>query len=82
VTTNLEFARWNERFGDERMTAALLDRLSPLGARFSAARRFRGGIVVVLSGRLALSCPQKRGKLRIRGGKYLSLTSYPPWGTT
>ncbi len=36
VTTNLEFARWNERFGDERMTAALLDRLT-----------FRGQVLVV-----------------------------------
>ena len=36
VTTNLEFARWNELFGDERMTAALLDRLT-----------FRGHILVV-----------------------------------
>lgn len=36
VTTNLEFARWNELFGDERMTAALLDRLT-----------FRGQVLVV-----------------------------------
>jgi DNA replication protein DnaC len=36
VTTNLEFARWNELFGDERMTAALLDRLT-----------FRGHVLVV-----------------------------------
>ncbi len=36
VTTNLEFARWNEVFGDERMTAALLDRLT-----------FRGHVLVV-----------------------------------
>lgn len=36
VTTNLEFARWNELLGDERMTAALLDRLT-----------FRGHVLVV-----------------------------------
>lgn len=27
VTTNLEFGRWDEVFGDERLTAALLDRV-------------------------------------------------------
>ncbi len=36
MTTNLEFARWNEVFGDERMTAALLNRLT-----------FRGHVLVV-----------------------------------
>ena len=36
VTTNLEFARWTELLGDERMTAALLDRLT-----------FRGHVLVV-----------------------------------
>lgn len=28
ITTNLDFANWTEIFGDERMTAALLDRLT------------------------------------------------------
>lgn len=28
ISSNLEFARWNELFDDERMTAALLDRLT------------------------------------------------------
>ena len=28
ITSNLEFSRWLEVFGDERMTGALLDRLT------------------------------------------------------
>ncbi len=31
ISSNLEFGRWNEIFGDERMTAALLDRLTHRG---------------------------------------------------
>ena len=27
ITSNLEFGRWNEIFGDDRLTAALIDRL-------------------------------------------------------
>jgi len=27
ITSNLEFGRWNEMFGDDRLTAALLDRI-------------------------------------------------------
>lgn len=27
VTSNLQFGRWNEMFGDDRLTAALIDRL-------------------------------------------------------
>ena len=27
VTSNLEFGRWNEVFGDDRLTAALVDRV-------------------------------------------------------
>ncbi len=27
VTSNLEFGRWNEVFGDDRLTAALIDRV-------------------------------------------------------
>ena len=28
ITTNLEFSRWGEVFGDERLTGVLLDRLT------------------------------------------------------
>jgi DNA replication protein DnaC len=31
VATNLDFARWTEVFGNERMTATLLDRLTHRG---------------------------------------------------
>lgn len=34
LTTNLVFARWTEVFGDERLTAALLDRLTHRGQLF------------------------------------------------
>lgn len=27
ITSNLQFGRWNEIFGDDRLTAALIDRL-------------------------------------------------------
>jgi DNA replication protein DnaC len=49
VTTNLEFARWNELFGDERMTAALLDRLT-----------FRGHVLVVTGERFRLTASLRR----------------------
>ncbi|GHU37392.1 hypothetical protein FACS1894105_09420 [Clostridia bacterium] len=48
ITTNLEFAKWNEIFADAKITAALLDRMihHPQFARFfvsqfkAAQRRF------------------------------------------
>ncbi len=49
VTTNLEFARWNERLGDERMTAALLDRLT-----------FRGHVLVVTGESFRLQASLRR----------------------
>ena len=49
VTTNLEFARWNELFGDERMTAALLDRLT-----------FRGHVLVVTGESFRLKASLRR----------------------
>ena len=49
VTTNLEFARWNELLGDERMTAALLDRLT-----------FRGHVLVVTGESFRLKASLRR----------------------
>jgi len=52
VTSNLEFGRWNEVFGDDRLTAALIDRLvhhahilgfSGPSYRYRQALRSRGG---------------------------------------
>lgn len=52
VTSNLEFGRWNEVFGDDRLTAALIDRLvhhahilgfSGQSYRYRQALRSRGG---------------------------------------
>lgn len=37
ITTNLEFGKWTEVFGEERMTAALLDRLTHKSHIFLAA---------------------------------------------
>ena len=43
ITTNLRFADWTQIFGDERLTAALLDRLTPQGPilEFSGAESYR-----------------------------------------
>lgn len=52
VTSNLEFGRWNEVFGDDRLTAALIDRLvhhahilgfSGQSYRYREALRSQGG---------------------------------------
>ncbi len=49
VTTNLEFARWTEILGTERMTAALLDRLT-----------FRGHVLVVTGESFRLKASLRR----------------------
>ena len=44
ITTNLEFGKWTEVFGEERMTGALLDRLTHKAHIFLAtgeSNRFR-----------------------------------------
>lgn len=55
VTSNLEFGRWNQVFGDDRLTAALIDRLvhhahilafSGQSYRYRQAMESRGGALV------------------------------------
>ena len=43
ITTNLRFADWTQVFGDERLTAALLDRLTHKAhiLEFSGAESYR-----------------------------------------
>ena len=43
ITTNLRFADWTQTFGDERLTAALLDRLTHKAhiIEFSGAESYR-----------------------------------------
>ena len=50
LTTNLKFADWMQVFGDERLTAALLDRLTHhahilelVGESFRFRERFQNG---------------------------------------
>jgi len=41
ITTNLRFADWTQVFGDERLTGALLDRLTHLLEFIGESYRFR-----------------------------------------